>query len=474
MKIGELASTSYLTVSPHESVASVEERLVREKFVVIEDEGRYVGLLTLCDRIKRPHVLAVDCLCERVALDAEEPLERAIEVMEEASAHFLPVLEGGRFVGVASYKALVEHLQLQRQIALESYHEIFEASNDAIFVHDDGEKGEIRDANQRAVELSGYSLEELRGMTPAELSQGVEPFTEAETVRKLRRAKEWGRQVFEWGFRRKSGEVLPVEISLSRASIGGRPSLIAFLRDITPRKKMEQHSARLEHAEAMRLAAGGIAHDFKNLVQVALSSLELVRFDQNLPPDSGELLDDVEDVIERAQTLADQLVLFAKYGTATKETTDLGDLMAENARLMTSGRNVDLLLELSDDLAMVDIDREQFAQVVYNLVINAIQACEPDRGAIQIQARNLTLTERDDIPLPPGEYVELMFRDNGQGIDEAVRSKIFEPFFTTKNQGTGLGLPLISSIVARHGGHITVESAAGQGTTFRIYLPASA
>jgi CheY-like chemotaxis protein len=152
--------------------------------------------------------------------------------------------------------------------------------------------------------------------------------------------------------------------------------------------------------------------------------------------------------------------------------TPLSDLLPETAALALSGSNVRAQFSVPDDLWPADADSAQIGQVIQNLALNAAQAM-PDGGTVELRARNLTLTGQDPLPLPPGRYVQVSVTDHGVGIPEENLPRIFLPYFTTKESGSGLGLAISYSIVKKHDGHITVESAPGVGTTVHVYLPAS-
>ncbi len=244
-----------------------------------------------------------------------------------------------------------------------------------------------------------------------------------------------------------------------------------LLVDITPQKRAQEELLRTTKLESLALLAGGIAHDFNNFLTAILGNLTLLRLKARLSPKEEKLLRQAEKACLKAQGLTKQLLTFAKGGSPIKKTAPLEELLRETISFCLRGSQIDWHLDVDDDLFLVDIDTVQFGQVISNLVINAKQAM-PQGGNLWVKARNLILKEARG-PLPPGKYVELVFKDEGSGIPAKYLNKIFDPYFTTKKDGSGLGLAICYSIVKKHGGYIEVESEEGKGALFRIYLPAS-
>jgi CheY-like chemotaxis protein len=183
-------------------------------------------------------------------------------------------------------------------------------------------------------------------------------------------------------------------------------------------------------------------------------------------------LGEAEKACLQAQTLARQLLTFAKGGAPIKKLISPGDLLTEAGAFACKGANVRCEFDFPDHLWGIEADPGQLGQVFQNLVINAVQAM-PTGGAIKVHGENLKLKAKSALLLGPGRYVKISVQDQGIGIPEKYLLKIFDPYFTTKHRGSGLGLAVGYSIIKNHQGHITVESTLGEGTTFHIYLPAS-
>ncbi|WP_456430783.1 PAS domain S-box protein [Thermosulfuriphilus sp.] len=236
------------------------------------------------------------------------------------------------------------------------------------------------------------------------------------------------------------------------------------------RERVEQELLKMEKLKSLELLAGGIAHDFNNILTAILGNVSLAKL-LDKEGRVAQILDQLEKASLQARNLTQQLLTFAKGSIPVKRKEDIGRLLVETVEFSLSGSNVKAHYDLAPDLWVAEVDQAQISQVIQNLVVNAKQAM-PEGGIIEIEARNIRITSRDDLPLPPGPYVRLSIRDQGVGIPEGLLDKIFDPYFTTKQEGSGLGLAIVHSIVSKHGGWIDVVSSLGQGSTFVVYLPA--
>ncbi|WP_052299023.1 PAS domain S-box protein [Thermodesulfatator indicus] len=253
----------------------------------------------------------------------------------------------------------------------------------------------------------------------------------------------------------------------------GSQHALHILMDITQQKRAQQEILRISKLESISLLAGGIAHDFNNILTAILGNISLLRLrlKKHLTEKEEKLFKQMESVCFRAQGLTKQLLNFAEGGSPIKRVASIKEMIEDTVSFCLRGSNVSWEISIPDDLFLVNIDTVQFGQVVSNIVINAKQAM-PSGGRLWIKASNLKLKEPKG-PLKPGDYVEIIFRDEGMGIPKKHLSKIFDPYFTTKKDGSGLGLAICHSIIKKHGGHIEVTSQKGKGATFKIYLPAS-
>ena len=259
---------------------------------------------------------------------------------------------------------------------------------------------------------------------------------------------------------------------LRDVSTGAFVGIIEYARDISNQKLMEKEMQKVEKLESLGILAGGIAHDFNNILTVILGNVSLAKMPGRCDEKIIKRLTDAEKACERAKDLTQQLLTFAKGGTPIKKTAAIAELIRDTAGFALRGSNVRSEVSLAEDLWAVDVDEGQISQVIHNLVINADQAM-PQGGILKMRAENVRIDSKKAIPLPEGKYVAIAIIDQGVGIPKEYVAKIFDPFFTTKQKGSGLGLASSYSIISNHGGHITVESIPGSGSTFTFYLPAS-
>ena len=272
----------------------------------------------------------------------------------------------------------------------------------------------------------------------------------------------------------RTGTPIPIEIHgfVIKDEKTGQPiALAAIIRDISERKNLQEEMARGDKLSSIGILAGGIAHDFNNLLTAIFGNITLAKMYANRQSEVYKRLEESEKAAERARDLTYQLLTFSKGGAPVKKTILLQDLVKESANFVLRGSNVKYEFSSPEDLWHVEADEGQISQVLNNLIINATHAMSGG-GVLQVNCGNV-IVDQSDLPLAKGKYIQISVMDHGIGITKKNLSKIFDPYFTTKKKGSGLGLSTSYSIVKSHGGHITVESYPGIGTTFQIYLPAS-
>jgi len=245
--------------------------------------------------------------------------------------------------------------------------------------------------------------------------------------------------------------------------------IILAFRDITERKRFEKELVQSAKMESIGLLAGGLAHDFNNILASILGSItvatELVPFQESV----GEMLVDAKQGVLRARDLTRQLVTISSGGSLVRQTADISEVISESVNLSLRGSNAKALLDLPDDLMSVRADVSQLSQVFTNLLLNAVQAM-PMGGEIRIYGSNVISGDDSPGSVP---FVRIDIEDQGIGISHEHITHIFEPFYTTKDKGTGLGLASVYSVINSHGGRIEVESQPGEGTRFSVFLPAT-
>jgi len=275
----------------------------------------------------------------------------------------------------------------------------------------------------------------------------------------------------------RTGRSSWVEVSAARVLWEGQPAALAFLSDITERKRLEEQVLQLQKMEAVGRLAGGVAHDYNNFLQVIMGYGEML--EKGLPTDDPlrKYVAGIQKAADRAASLTQQLLAFSRRQAVMPVVLDLSRAVAEAGKMLRRliGEDIEMTTELAPDLGRVRADMVQVEQMIMNLALNARDAM-PQGGKLTLRTANVVLDEAftaSRLEVSPGPYVLLEVSDTGHGMDESTLAHIFEPFFTTreKSQGTGLGLSMVYGIVKQSGGHIEVESAPGKGATFKVYFP---
>ncbi len=243
-------------------------------------------------------------------------------------------------------------------------------------------------------------------------------------------------------------------------------------QDITAERAREMERLRIERIESLGQLADGIAHDFNNMLSSATintSLLKMVTDDKK----RGEIVDDIDKALYAARDLTRQLMGFMHNEELVRKRASLQDIVRNSATFALRGSNAKLEIEEKDDLWPVDIDASQIRSVVHNLILNAQQAM-PGGGTVRVEMRNFECEDGQSHLLQRGSYVLCSVRDEGMGIRADDLQRVFDPYFTTKKDGAGLGLASSYAIINRHGGMLTADSAVGEGSEFRFYLPRGA
>jgi len=366
----------------------------------------------------------------------------------------------------------------------ERYRSIIENLDDGYFEND--LRGTITFANESMARILGRPMKEIIGLN-------YRTYTPEQEARRVKEA--YGElyrtgvpiKVFDHEILRPNGEIRYVDISASliKDRKGNPVGFRGTVKDVTERKKIEEESKKLVHQlyqsqklKAIGTLAGGIAHDFNNLLMgiQGYTSLMLLDLDPSHP--HYEKLKSIEAQVQSGADLTRQILGFARGGRYEVKKTNINELLRNTVKMFGRTKKELVIHETyAPDLWTVEVDRGQIEQVVINLLLNAWQAM-PGGGSIYVTTENCTLKETHltYFNVPPGRYVKFSITDTGIGMDEKTLERIFEPFFTTKEmgRGTGLGLATAYGIIKGHGGVIKVYSEQGVGTTFNIYLPASA
>jgi PAS domain S-box-containing protein len=353
------------------------------------------------------------------------------------------------------------------------------------FIFAKDEEGRFLLVNRAVAEVYGTTVDQLVGRTDAEF---------ARSAAEARHFREDDLEVMRSG---RPKVVLEEPITDSRGRVRylqttkipftfsgtGRPAVLGVSIDITDRKATEEALRRAAKEESLTVLAGGVAHDFNNLLAAILGHASLAL--KHLPGGSPARrhVEKVAGAVERASDLTRQMLAYSGRGHFVVRPTDLNALIRENLPLfeVAAAKNVRLEARLDPDPPLVDADVGQIQQVLMNLVINAAEAIGERGGTVtvatgvrEVTAADQSLWRASGEPLAPGRYVSLEVRDDGPGMDAETVDRIFEPFFTTKFTGRGLGLAAVLGVVRGHQGALSVESAPGHGTVFRILFVPSA
>ena len=356
----------------------------------------------------------------------------------------------------------------------EKYRLLIENSNEAIFIIIDGK---IKYANFQTHKIVGYALEELSLLSFINLVISEDRDMVLERQESCLQGENTS---VNYTFRTtdKKGMTHWVETNSVSINWDDQPALLNSMRDITKQKRTEARLFQAQKMESIGTLAGGIAHDFNNLLMGIQGHASLALLNMDPQNANFEHLKTIETLVMSGADLTKQLLGFARGGKYELKTVDLNLLIQNTSETIgRTKKEIKIHRNFQSDLWPVDVDHGQIEQVLLNLYVNAWQAM-PGGGNLYLETKNVFIEENHFKPYITinGHYVKISVTDTGVGMDEKTRERIFEPFFTTKEmgRGSGLGLASVYGIIKNHNGFINVYSEKGQGTTFNIYLPASA
>lgn len=379
------------------------------------------------------------------------------------------VHRGGKLVGALAINSEVSE---QRKQSVER-DRFFLLSLDMLAVANS--EGRFTRMNPALENALGHSGDELQ-------SRPFIDFVHPEDRKRTRQAFESvlaGKQVtdFENRYRHKSGNYRVLSWRSTVDPITG--DVYSVARDVTDQRNTELQLLHAQKMEAVGQLAGGVAHDFNNLMLAVLANTELALDEPDLAPNVGEHLTEIRAAGERAAALTKQLLAFSRRQPLRPVVVDLNELLRGLMKMLQRLLPANIALEhvAGHKLASVNADTTQLEQVIVNLCVNARDAM-PEGGRLTVETENVLINQRYVETRPwakPGRYVLLSVTDTGLGMTKEAQERAFEPFFTTKpvHQGTGLGLSTVYGIVRQHDGMVHIYSELGQGTTVKVYIPCS-
>lgn len=364
------------------------------------------------------------------------------------------------------------------------YHDL--ASMLPALISETDAEGRLVFVNRYGLELTGYGEDEWRGLSLIDVVAPVDRARVMENFARRMAGAELPPSTYHV-LHRDGVTLIPIELRaaniVSQGRVVGTRCVLFDLRDrvAAERERLhyEQRTLEARRLESLGVLAGGVAHDFNNLLAVVLGNADLALLE--LPPESSALahVRDIWVAAQRAAALTKQLLAYAGKAPFHRTSVDANALVHSALAQLPGGADdprVDL--QLSAELPPVHGDRSHLAQVIQNLVANALEALPPGRGSVTVETRRVDVSAtaqppglQDPDQLPPGPYIRCCVRDDGIGMDARTVARMFEPFFTTKFTGRGLGLSVVVGVMRSHGGGIAVRSQPGRGTCVDVYLP---
>jgi|WetSurMetagenome_2_1015567.scaffolds.fasta_scaffold03324_5 PAS domain S-box-containing protein len=394
----------------------------------------------------------------------------------------LTLLISGRIISLNESPAALIALQditnqKQAEQALreseEKYSKLFSANPDFISVSDI-ETGLFLEANEGLKNLLGYSRKEMIGKTSVELGMWVDVEERAKFIAEVKKKGEL--LGFPIKFRGRTGNIIDATISSKAIDFGGRKCMLNVIKDVSDKVKLEEQLRHSQRMESIGTLAGGVAHDFNNILTGIEGHVELARMKLGDENPAASNLDMVMNLADKAAQLNHSLLAFSRKQTLNREMVRIREIIQNSEKFLKRliGADIDFSVILKDD-ATVNADALQIEQVIANIVVNARDAM-PKGGGLTI-ATDIVDVDEFTAKLhqldKTGPYVCITIGDTGVGMTKEVLDQIFDPFFTTKGvgKGTGLGLAMAYGNIRQHGGFISVYSEVGIGTQFSIYLP---
>lgn len=439
---------------------------------------------------KQDEALALSLGADRFVLkphDADDLLDIIYEVLsaaEKRMADPVPASLMDENVVLKEYsealfrkleKKMIDLEQANRELTKseEKFSGAFRISPSA-FMITDLDTGRYMDINDAFTKILGYTREDVIGRTSLETGMWLNADDRKTFLDNVKRTGECAAMACQ--MRHKDGGVREITISGKILFCEDRQNLLAVLDDMTEKKKLQEQLVHSQKMETVGRLAGGVAHDFNNMLAIIFIGVELLKSNLDEHHPLLAFVNDIDYAAKRSRDITRQLLAFSRKQMIAPRPCDLNALIAEMQKSLARliGEDIELRFVPGRELGKVMVDPSQVDQILVNLAVNARDAM-PHGGKLTIETANITVDEgygREHAGFIPGHYVRLVVSDNGVGMDKETLGNIFEPFFTTKEvgKGTGLGLATIYGIVKQNEGFIDVYSEVGLGTSFKIYL----
>jgi two-component system, cell cycle sensor histidine kinase and response regulator CckA len=445
------------------------QAVLRKKPVLIEDTDKSPHFaFDIETAVKIGSILSVPLVVEDLSIGVLNLSHADKHVFGRDDIYFFSILTN--FIALSIHSAL-NHEKLK--YSEQKYRALAENSNDGIAILQDGLHIYANPAYQT---ITGYSPEQLEAIAFAKLLDASDFNTDFDNIQSILKG-EGSNQQFKVRVLDSRRKKVELEINSSAITYNGKDAVIISARDLTSRRELERQLQHAQKMEAIGTLAGGIAHDFRNILQSIMGFTELLLMGKHDGEPETTKLTQILQSAERASQLTYQLLAFSRKIESELKRIYLNQVVERMVELLRSTlpKMIDIQLNLGSDLQMINADPTQVEQIIMNLCINARDAMV-DGGKLVLTTTDVTLDEhycRKHLGTVPGRYARLAVADTGCGMDALTLEHIFEPFYTTKDigRGTGLGLSIVYGIVKNHGGYIGCQSTPGEGTTFEVFFP---
>jgi two-component system, cell cycle sensor histidine kinase and response regulator CckA len=349
---------------------------------------------------------------------------------------------------------------------------LFENATDGILITD--KEGKILDVNREACDIYGFQKEALINAKIGLLDANEDKSAMKDRLKRILNGEQL---LFEAKHYRKDGNRVSLEVSAKAILVEDNIMIQFFLRDIAEKKLLQEQVLQSQKLDSIGSLAGGVAHDFNNVLTAILGYTDILQTDGNIDENSRQRIRNIESCARKAGMMVSTLLNFTRHDRSEMFLLSVNEVVQESLKLVDGllDKRVKIAMSLNNDIPLIEGDHNRLEQAVMNLIINAKDAM-PDGGLITLKT-SVTEVKKDRLDIPvyiiPGTYVLLTVSDTGHGITGEIINRVFDPFFTTKGKGkgTGLGLAIVYGIVKDHRGFITVQSEEGEGSVFSLYLP---